>query len=381
MLKAIVRNQSSRLGTPAFARLATPSLTAVRFATATTTPAIKQPTPSPQDGKSQEEINKNLPVDSINVETPNFEPGTRGFFDIKTRVYNNQGIMENDDDKFLTKAEYNHVEYTEAGLHRVKVSHRTPETLGDKVCWNLTMTCRRIFDFVTGFHEPVTGEPGEFLGTRYQMTEGKWMTRVIFLESIAAIPGNVASMLRALRSCRLLKRDKAWIESLRDEAENERMHLLTFIKIGKPSWFTRSIMYVGQGIFTNAFFLIYLINPRYCHRFVGTLEEEAVKTYTLLLKQMKETDELPLFDNMIIPTVAVDYWPGLAPESSFYQLILQIRADESKHREINHTLANLDYDNDRNPFALQIKGVDKPQPNMGLDVVRPNGWARKDLIL
>lgn len=40
----------------------------------------------------------------------------------------------------------------------------------------------------------------------------------------------------------------------------------------------------STGIFTNWFFMAYLISPRYCHRFVGYLEEEAVKTYTRCLK-------------------------------------------------------------------------------------------------
>ena len=34
----------------------------------------------------------------------------------------------------------------------------------------------------------------------------------------------------------------------------------------------------------NMFFLAYLVSPRFCHRFVGYLEEEAVKTYTYCLE-------------------------------------------------------------------------------------------------
>ena len=183
--------------------------------------------------------------------------------------------------KSLTKPAYPHVIYTEAGCYRVKVAHRKPETIGDKIAYHGTMFCRACFDFVTGYKVPKEGEPlDKYVGTRYEMTEGKWMTRVIFLELIAGVPGSVASFLRTLHSLRLLKRDKAWIETLQDEAYNERMHLLTFIKIGQPSWFTKTIIYLGQGVFTNLFFFCYLTNPKYCHRFVGYLEEEAVRTYT-----------------------------------------------------------------------------------------------------
>ena len=41
-------------------------------------------------------------------------------------------------------------------------------------------------------------------------------------------------MIRHLRSLRTMKRDHGWIPTLLEEAENERMHLMTFIKIKQP---------------------------------------------------------------------------------------------------------------------------------------------------
>ncbi len=41
----------------------------------------------------------------------------------------------------------------------------------------------------------------------------------------------VAGMLRHLRSLRRMKRDNGWIETLLEESFNERMHLLTFMKM------------------------------------------------------------------------------------------------------------------------------------------------------
>jgi hypothetical protein len=43
-----------------------------------------------------------------------------------------------------------------------------------------------------------------------------------------------AGMIRHLRSLRTMKRDHGWIPTLLEEAENERMHLMTFIKIKQP---------------------------------------------------------------------------------------------------------------------------------------------------
>ena len=44
----------------------------------------------------------------------------------------------------------------------------------------------------------------------------------------------------------------------------------------------------AQGLFFNAYFVVYMISPKYCHAAVGYLEEEAVKTYTHLLHVSEE---------------------------------------------------------------------------------------------
>lgn len=47
-----------------------------------------------------------------------------------------------------------------------------------------------------------------------------------------------------------------------------------------------------SGVFVNLFFIAYILSPRFCHRFVGYLEEEAVKTYTYCLKVINIIHEL-----------------------------------------------------------------------------------------
>jgi ubiquinol oxidase len=54
---------------------------------------------------------------------------------------------------------------------------------------------------------------------------------MLFLETVAGVPGFVAAMHRHLRSLRTMKRDNGWIHTLLEEAENERMHLLTFMQV------------------------------------------------------------------------------------------------------------------------------------------------------
>lgn len=372
------RNLPTLLTTTTVISTALRSKQLLRF---TTTTSTKSGSSTSTAATTVGNSNPKSPIDEDNLEKPGTIPTKHKPFNIQTEVYNKAGIEANDDDKFLTKPTYRHEDFTEAGVYRVHVTHRPPRTIGDKISCYGTLFFRKCFDLVTGYAVPDPDKPDQYKGTRWEMTEGKWMTRCIFLESIAGVPGSVAGFIRHLHSLRMLTRDKAWIETLHDEAYNERMHLLTFIKIGKPSWFTRSIIYIGQGVFTNIFFLVYLMNPRYCHRFVGYLEEEAVRTYTHLIDELDDPNKLPDFQKLPIPNIAVQYWPELTPESSFKDLILRIRADEAKHREINHTFANLEQWQDRNPFALKIKDSDKPQPNYNLDVTRPQGWERKDLYL
>lgn len=97
----------------------------------------------------------------------------------------------------------------------------------------------------------------------------------------------VGGMLRHLHSLRRLKRDNGWIETLLEESYNERMHLLTFMKMCEPGRFMKFMVVCAQGVFFNALFVAYLIHPRIVHRFVGYLEEEAVHTYTRAIHEIE----------------------------------------------------------------------------------------------
>src|SRR5579859_2186298 len=92
-----------------------------------------------------------------------------------------------------------------------------------------------------------------------QMTEKDWMLRIVFLETVAGVPGMVGGMVRHLRSLRKIEKEGRWIETLLEEAENERMHLMTFMLIKKPGIWTRLMVVGAQGVFCNAFFFAYLM--------------------------------------------------------------------------------------------------------------------------
>ena len=98
--------------------------------------------------------------------------------------------------------------------------------------------------------------------------------------------------------------DHGWIRVLLDEAENERMHLMTFIHIVKPSGLERFLVLIAQGVFYNLFFMLYLISPKTAHRIVGYFEEEAVVSYTQYLEEI----DAGKHENVPAPQIAIDYW-------------------------------------------------------------------------
>jgi hypothetical protein len=168
------------------------------------------------------------------------------------------------------------------------------------------------------------------------------------------------------------------IETLLEDAYNERMHLLTFLKMAEPGWFMKFMILGAQGVFSNGFFLAYLVNPKICHRFVGYLEEEATNTYTLAIQDL-EAGLLPEWDNLEAPEIAVNYWQMPEGHRTMRDLLYYIRADEAKHREIHHTLGNLEQATDPNPFVSEYK-TEGPHPGKGIEHLRSTGWERKDVI-
>ena len=164
---------------------------------------------------------------------------------------------------------------------------------------------------------------------------GRYGHRAVVLETIAAVPGMVGGALQHLRSLRRMEDDQGWISTLLDEAENERMHLMTFVEIAKPTRLERLIILLAQGIFFNGFFLLYLISPKTAHRVVGYFEEEAVISYTEYLNHVDKG----IHPNIPAPQIAIDYWK-LPPDARLRDLIIVVREDERHHRDVNHGFAD-----------------------------------------
>ncbi|KAL3261608.1 hypothetical protein ABHI18_003581 [Aspergillus niger] len=271
---------------------------------------------------------------------------------------------------------WKHPIYTEKEIRNITVAHREAKCLSDKIALGLVRLLRWCTDFVTGYRNP---ERNKEIADKFDMTERKWLIRFIFLESVAGVPGMVGGMLRHLKSIRRMKRDHGWIESLIDEAYNERMHLLTFLELADPGIFMRLVVLAAQGVFFNAFFVSYLVSPKTCHRFVGYLEEEAVITYTHAIRQL-QAGKLPAWDNLSAPEIAIKYWRMPEGKQRMVDLLLYVRADEAKHREVNHTLGNLDQHEDPNPYTALYHDGNNAGPSASPDAGKPIGWERDELI-
>jgi ubiquinol oxidase len=120
-----------------------------------------------------------------------------------------------------------------------------------------------------------------------------------------------------------------------DEAENERMHLMTFVEVAKPTLFERLVILGVQWVFYLAFFALYLVSSKTAHRIVGYFEEEAVYSYTLYLKEIDEGRSA----NVPAPEIAKRYW-NLPADAMLRDVVLVVRADEAHHRDVNHGFAN-----------------------------------------
>lgn len=200
--------------------------------------------------------------------------------------------------------------YTEEALR----ARRAPEGLGDRLALGLVKVMRVFVD--------------AFFRKRYGH-------RAVVLETVAAVPGMVGGLLQHLKALRHIRDDQGWIRELLDEAENERMHLMTFIKIAQPSAFERGLIMIAQAIFYNAYFFLYLFAPRTAHRFVAYLEEEAVVSYTHYLNAIDAGD----IENAPAPQIAREYW-NLPATARLREVVVQVRADEAGHRDVNHGFAD-----------------------------------------
>jgi ubiquinol oxidase len=163
----------------------------------------------------------------------------------------------------------------------------------------------------------------------------RYSHRAVVLETVAAVPGMVGGMFTHLRSLRTIRDDHGWIKELLDEAENERMHLMVFSHIARPSKFERLLIMFVQFTFIIFYALLYVLSKRTAHRTVGYFEEQAVHSYTTYLECIDSGE----IHNIDAPEIAIKYW-NLPKNATLRDVVIATRQDEIRHRDVNHTLAD-----------------------------------------
>ena len=160
--------------------------------------------------------------------------------------------------------------------------------------------------------------------------------RAVVLETIAGVPGMVAGMLIHLRSLRRMERGNGtMIKEMLDEAVNERKHLMFFIEIAQPNWFERLLIVFAQFIFWHFYLPLYLVSSRTAYKMIAYFEEEAVRSYTNYLDLIESKQ----IENVPAPQLAIEYY-GLKKDAKLSDMIKCVRADEQKHSEVNHKIAD-----------------------------------------
>jgi demethoxyubiquinone hydroxylase (CLK1/Coq7/Cat5 family) len=225
-----------------------------------------------------------------------------------------------------------HGKYSEEDLN-IELTHVPPNSLSDKSALFAVKCVRMVFDTATMWN----------LGS---ITKEKILNRAIFLETIAAIPGMVAAIIRHFRSLRNMARDGGMLNMFLEEANNERMHLLTFIRMKEPGYLFRAAVVGAQFGFGTFFLAAYMISPKWCHRFVGYIEEEACHTYTTILDEMADApagSELAAWKDEAAPKIAKAYW-HLGERGTVHDVMMAVRADEAEHRDVNHAVSGVPED-------------------------------------
>lgn len=109
---------------------------------------------------------------------------------------------------FVSDTHHLSTRYTKEQILAVRTAHRKAYTWQDRAALGTVRLLRWGMDFVSGYNSRPANT--NTLSKAYVMTEEKWITRFVFLESVAGVPGMVAGMLRHLKSIRRMRRDNGW---------------------------------------------------------------------------------------------------------------------------------------------------------------------------
>jgi len=229
--------------------------------------------------------------------------------------------------------------------------HEHPKTMMDSFTYGFLRALYKTFNTITFFDYE---DP----------TASSLQLRIILLESVAGVPPFIMAGYRHFRSLRNCNYDGGRIYTHLEEAENERMHLITAMQLfgaGRP---LKTFIYGVQFVVTPVCWFFCLLNPRYLNRFVGYLEEFACETYSTVLNAVDDPTKKLYHEwhDLKAPPVAIEYW-NLPEGATWPDAIRRIYADETVHRDVNHIFANISLDADNPLMEKHIENYNRSLPS------------------
>lgn len=189
---------------------------------------IKQTIEKTRDNPQAKRIVPLGDAEPLTVPRPSSAPTT-------AELINNRAVTQRiDETGHTTNVSPDHEEvlphplWTKDELNMIKATHRHPEGLIDWLAYLTIRAIRFNFDWMSGWNRmPVEksrqpGPAGKRSDPLYDSdierpqnrAIDQALSRIVFLETVAGIPGSIAGTLRHLASLRRMRRDNGWINML-----------------------------------------------------------------------------------------------------------------------------------------------------------------------
>ncbi|KAK7497595.1 hypothetical protein BaRGS_00011235 [Batillaria attramentaria] len=214
--------------------------------------------------------------------------------------------------------------------------HHEPHGPMERAAFQTAQFLRGLLDNIAGY-EPVP------------VHAGKKIQKDV-AQAVSCVTTAQAARAQHVRSMWKGEPDNGWCRALLLESDNERVHLLTALKITHANRLVRMGIITLQSVVSPFSFIAYVMCPKYCHRLYEYLQEESIKIYTQCIEDIEE-GSMDLWKNQVAPTIAKKYW-HLKDDATVEDVLKAIRADEDKHRCTHHMLANAKYVVNLDPTKL-----------------------------
>ncbi|KRX06135.1 hypothetical protein PPERSA_00015 [Pseudocohnilembus persalinus] len=152
------------------------------------------------------------------------------------------------------------------------------------------------------------------------------------------IPGFIAQVNGHLRALALTGIDRDLIYYLQEEAENQRVHLISYLDLKNPSQFFRSMIIFSSSFQGFFYFLINIFMPKLGHKIAANLYIQGINTYDKLIKEInQENSPVSHWKTEKAPEISRKYY-NLGPNGTLEDMVFSIRKDQEFFIKFNQYL-------------------------------------------